>query len=281
MLPPVTVWEQTKLIDDHSITDESGDWKPLSIAGHGEIIGMILTVLIITIFALAYYFMVRKMSTDTVPKGYVLVIQMLVMSVRNFVVDLLGNRYEKVTPFFLLLLLYISVANVIGIIGIAPPTASLTVTFSLGLMMFFGMISIALIHQRQSYFWTFFFHAKLKKKKIPIFLNPIALVGEIAPLLSISIRLWGNMFAGIILTIMFYYCIENIFAVIPLPVLAAILSTVFGGILSTFLHFYFDVIVGTLQGVVFFMLAILYWNVRKSCVEDEKNNKISSFNVTD
>lgn len=253
-------------------------WQPYDLFPHGEILSIFFTVLIIAIFVIIYYCLVRKVSADIAPTGYVLAVQLYMLAIRNFVVDLLGKRFERLTPFFLMLVSYIGVSNIIGVIGMSPPTSSLTVTFSLGLMMFFGMISVAFHYQRLSYLKSFFFTAKIKHKKIPFLPNPLALFGEITPLFSISIRLWGNIFAGAMLITMFYFFIDNVFSYVPIAIIGAILSSIFGGIFSIFIHFYFDIVVGVIQSIVFFMLTVLYWSIRKSDMEEQKNNKIVSIN---
>jgi F-type H+-transporting ATPase subunit a len=60
----------------------------------------------------------------------------------------MGKRSEKLTPFFIFLLSYLLCCNLIGILGFDYPTGSLTVTLSLGLVMFIGTFVIGFRYQK-------------------------------------------------------------------------------------------------------------------------------------
>jgi F-type H+-transporting ATPase subunit a len=72
---------------------------------------------------------------------------------------------------------------------------------------------------------------------IPV-MFPINLVGELAKPTNISIRLFGNMFAGGVIMGLIYKAAP---ALIPAP-----------------LHLYFDVFSGIVQSFVFIMLTMVY-----------------------
>jgi F-type H+-transporting ATPase subunit a len=132
------------------------------------------------------------------PSGFVLLIQIYIEFIRSLVVDILGKRLEKLTPFFLFLMSYVLTCNLIGIAGFEYPTGSLTVTLSLGLIMFIGTFVIGFRFQKLSYLTRFCINYKSKKtgKHYPIFINPLNVIEVVTPLISISFRLWGNIFAG-------------------------------------------------------------------------------------
>ncbi|MGL5710733.1 MAG: F0F1 ATP synthase subunit A, partial [Cetobacterium sp.] len=70
------------------------------------------------------------------------------------------------------------------------------------------------------------------------FMLPINLVGELAKPTNISIRLFGNMFAGMVIMGLIYKAAPM---VIPAP-----------------LHLYFDIFSGVVQSFVFLMLSMVY-----------------------
>jgi F-type H+-transporting ATPase subunit a len=124
--------------------------------------------------------------------------------VRSLVVDILGKRLEKLTPYFVFLMSYLLLSNTIGILGLANPTGSLTVTLSFGLVMFIGTFVIGFRYQKLSYLTRFCACVKSKKtgKHYPVMINPLNIIEVITPLISISFRLWGNIFAGgVVLTL--------------------------------------------------------------------------------
>lgn len=70
------------------------------------------------------------------------------------------------------------------------------------------------------------------------FMLPINIVGELAKPTNISIRLFGNMFAGMVIMGLIYKAAPM---VIPAP-----------------LHLYFDIFSGVVQSFVFLMLSMVY-----------------------
>ena len=77
----------------------------------------------------------------------------------------------------------------------------------------------------------------------PVFIFfPINLIGEVATVVSLSLRLYGNIMAGTVM-ITLYYTMIPIFAKIGIP--AA-------------LHAYLDVFSGAIQAYVFTMLTMVF-----------------------
>jgi F-type H+-transporting ATPase subunit a len=156
-----------------------------------EIISIVIVALIIFLAFLVYYLKLKKVPINTAPSGYVLIIQIYIEFVRNLVIDIMGKRFEKITPFFIFLFSYLLCANLIGVLGFAYPTGSLTVTLSLGLVMFIGTFVIGFHYQKLSYLTRFCINYKSKKtgKHYPIMINPLNVIEVVTPLISISFRL--------------------------------------------------------------------------------------------
>jgi F-type H+-transporting ATPase subunit a len=133
----------------------------------------------------------KKVKVNEAPGGYVLVIQIYIEYIRSLVTDIMGKRFEKLTPFFVFLMSYLLCCNLIGILGFDYPTGSLTVTLSLGLVMFIGTFVIGFRFQKLSYLTRFCINYKNKKtgKHYPIMVNPLNLIEVVTPLISISFRL--------------------------------------------------------------------------------------------
>lgn len=217
-----------------------------------------LTVAIILIGIFIYYFKLKRLQPNQAPSGYVLIVEMLVLNFSKLTVELLGKRYEKITPYFLMLMLYISVSNFLGLLGLTPPTGSLTVTASLGLVTFIGTIYMGFRHQRLSYLKNYAIKVKIKGKEIPVMINPLSFISEVAPLLSISMRLWGNIFAGTMVMGLLYSFVQFIFSSVDPTVVGLLLGSVFGGIIAPVFHAYFDIMIGLIQAYVFVMLTYTY-----------------------
>lgn len=230
-----------------------------------------------------------NLKPDEAPSGYALIIFSMIESVRGMVRDILGPEFDKVTPYFLFLASYIFCSNMVGIFGIENPTGSVTVTFSLGVVTFIGMLVIGFRYQRISYLKQFTVNISIKskktgkKRKIPIMINPIEILGKITPLISISFRIWGNIFAGgMIMTLLYSVPMlgaQGTDALIngppdPFMLIAALYIPPLAA--------FFDILTGSIQTMVFLLLTMIYWTLEKGEPEEEKlPNEASSFITKD
>jgi F-type H+-transporting ATPase subunit a len=165
------------------------NYNPFSLQPQVLTISVVLVILATLI--LIYYIKLKNNKINVAPKGYVLMVQIYVEYIRNLVIDILGKRFEKITPYFIFLFTYLCLSNVTGVIGLENPTSSLTVTLTLGLVMFIGNFAIGFRYQKLSYLTRYTFNIKSKKtgKHYGVFINPLELVGLASPLISISFRL--------------------------------------------------------------------------------------------
>ena len=92
-----------------------------------------------------------------------IVIEMLVEFINNFFTDILGKEGKRYIPYLGTVLIYIVVANIIGVFGVTPPTKDLNVTAGLAIM------SIILIEFAG-------FHKKGTKKWLKSFAEPVPVV---------------------------------------------------------------------------------------------------------
>lgn len=232
-------------------------WKPLYPTA--EVVTVVLAFILTLAFALIYWVKARRILPGQAPTGYVLMVEMLVVSIEKMTIETLGERYRKLSAYFLTLLVYITLANFIGLVGLSAPTNSLTFTFAMGLVMYFGTIYFGFKHQRLSFIQKFMLNIKIKGKKIPVMINPIEIVSEVSPLLSISMRLWGNLFAGTLVMSLLYALFQYLFAKVNPALLGLSLGSIFGGLITPVFHGYFDVLIATLQAYVFVTLNVIYW----------------------
>lgn len=144
---------------------------------------------------------------------------------------ILGPEGRMYAPYLSAVLIYIGIANLIGIFGFKPPTKDMNVTAALALM------SIVLIEFAG-------IHKKGAKRWLKSFAEPIALIAPINVLelvikpLSLCMRLFGNVLGAFVIMKL----IEHILPV-GLPV-------VFSA--------YFDIFDGLIQAYVFVFLTGLF-----------------------
>ncbi|WP_052663479.1 F0F1 ATP synthase subunit A [[Mycoplasma] testudinis] len=281
MLPQAIVFQQTNealkaanptLAFLNTKPVDSIEWFPFEPTA--VIFTIPLAVILIAIFCIVYFVKARRLSPSQAPSGYVLMVEQYVLGMESLTLDLLGERNRKVTPYFLLLMTYLGFSNVFSLFGnMPPPTSSLTVTFTLGLMTFFGTIITGFKYQRLSYLKEFTFNVKIKGHKVPVMINPLNIIEEISPLLSISVRLWGNIFAGTLIMALFYALFQLIFASVnPVP-LGLALGSIFGGVVASAFHSYFDVGIALLQAYVFMLLTYSYWSNKMNAEEGQAHHK--------
>lgn len=255
------------LNDDKEIVSEVINFKPFAL--RPEILTLLVVFIILLSIFLTYHFKLKKQKVNNAPTGIVLLVQMYISYVRNLVVEILGYELECLTPYFLMLFSYILLCNVIGIMGWDNPTSSLTVTLSMGFVMFVGVFVIGFKYQKLSYLKKFCFCINVKGKKIPVMINPTEIISQVTPLISISFRLWGNIFAGGLISGLWYFLTGYICSFIPF--IGAF--NWLGGLTAPFLNMYFDLLCGVIQALVFTLLTMVYWTLAKG-EENPNQNEV-------
>jgi F-type H+-transporting ATPase subunit a len=172
---------------------------------------------------------VRKLKM--VPTGPQVYVEAVVGFLNNFFEDLLGEEGKKYFPYLGTVALYIGISNLLGIIGLTPPTKDLNVTAGLALM---SIILIELSGMR----------AKGIKGWLKSFAEPMPLLAPINILeilirpLSLCMRLFGNVLGAFVVMELLKMVIPII---VPIP-----------------FSFYFDIFDGLIQTYVFVFLTSLF-----------------------
>ena len=192
------------------------------------------TMIFINILLIVAAFYIRKKSSF-IPSKVQIVFELLFGFLDDLVKDTLGEKNRHFTPFFLTLFIFILVSNWIGLLpipGISEPTKNLNVPLGLAIMAL-GLVQILAVKKKGII-------EHLKGFCEPVFIMfPLNVVGELSKLISISFRLFGNIFGG------------------------AIIATVISGLtyyvlIPVGLNMFFTLFAGTIQAFVFTMLALTY-----------------------
>lgn len=152
--------------------------------------------------------------------------------------DALGKQMaKKYAPLICALFMFLLFSNWLGLVPhLEEPTKDLNTTLGLGLMGF--------VIAHWAGIKTKGFKAYIKEYFQPIFfMMPLNLIGEVAKIVSISFRLFGNIMGGSIIILVVSYLTYNI-------------------ILPPFLFAFFGLFVGTIQAFVFTMLTVVYISVQ-------------------
>lgn len=173
------------------------------------------------------------------PKGVVLVCEIGVRTVQDYMASIMPEKFAKnYYPYFAMMFVYLVCANLSGLLGFDSPTSNFSITLAITLVTF------TLIQ----------YNAFKKKGGFTYFKDlvwpPTNILGVVSPLISLSMRLFGNILSGTILMGLVYNFTGWIsFHIIPFNFLGPILAPV--------LHVYFDVFAGCIQTLVFVTLSCI------------------------
>lgn len=202
---------------------------------HDTIVNIWFVVLVLSIFAIIVNKKIKTANVDEAPSGLLNVVEILVESINNLVKTTMGSRNMRFASYIFSLMCFLAVSNLLGLIGLTPPTSDYSVTFSLALITFTITQVMAIKTQKG-------LGGYLKSFTEPIaLLTPLNVIGELANPISLSFRLFGNIMSGGIIMGLLYNAL-GYFAPLITPVL----------------HGYFDVFSGLLQTFIFGMLTMIF-----------------------
>lgn len=178
--------------------------------------------------------------------------------------DVIGHGYEKHVPLLATLFFFILISNFVGLIpGCKTPTGSLSITWALAAVAFVYFIYWGIKTQGLGGYLKSFAPSGLPTVMVPIvwFLE---LFSTVLRVLTLAVRLYGNMFAGhMVLGI--FALLTSLFigsAIDGAGVLAAAPSL--GWILFLMAMYALEVLVAFLQAYVFTILTAVYVSLATS-----------------
>ena len=171
-----------------------------------------------------------------VPQKLQNVFEMLISGLEEFMVGITGEEGRWLLPLTATLFIFIAVSNLVGLIpGFLPPTANLNTTLACALIVFVFTHVIGIKYHGVAYIKHFLGPVWWLMPVIFI----IEVIGHLARILSLSLRLFGNMMGHeLVLTILFL--LAGAFFV-PLPIMAM------------------GIFVALVQAFVFFLLSVMYF----------------------
>ncbi len=225
------------------------------------VVGIIFSILVVTTILLVvfgcYYAKVKKMDVKQYDSKLVIVVDSVVDTCKKIVIDNLGYKFIKYTPYIIFLLSYLFVSNMLALFGLKETTTSYTVPLTLGLITWITSIVLSIKYQKMSYLKSFLVGLKIKGKHFYFMVNPFAIIGKITPLISLTFRIWGNIIAGsIIYSVLFWACgaLSETNPAIPIFLIG-------GVIVMPFMLAYLTLFTGGVQAYVFVLLTATYWSL--------------------
>jgi F-type H+-transporting ATPase subunit a len=221
--------------------EELGKIHQLIIPVFGHNIAFNLEVIVMTwivFFVLIVFGFVTTRKRDVLPKPMQVLGELIISQLYELTEDALGREKSKTyAPLISALFMFLLLSNWIGIVPhLEEPTKDLNTPLSLGIMGFVlahfaGIKTKGFKEYSKEYFQPIFF------------MMPLNLIGELAKVVSISFRLFGNIMGGSIIILVVSHLTYSI-------------------VLPPLLNAFFGLFVGAIQAFVFTMLTLVYISVQ-------------------
>ena len=215
----------------------------------GELLSSLIVCLIIIVLSIVVAIISRHRDPLKRPKGFMSVVEYGVTFFDKFAVEMMGPAFKNMGGFVMALAIYLFTSFIFGLTGLPSPMTYMAIPLSLGLVSFVMIHVTAVRYQKWKYFKRYI-------DPFPVFL-PINLMSMWAPLLSLTLRLFGNAIAGFALMTILYSALEALNQMI-----FSFMGT-WGGAIGTpivtgIFHLYFDLFSGFIQTTVFISLTSIY-----------------------
>ncbi len=197
---------------------------------------VIMTWIVMGALLLFGFFATRNASL--LPNPFQILAELIVGAFWGLTKDALDEGMaRKYFPLICTLFLFLLIANWLGALPhLSEPTKDLNTPLGLGIMGFCiahyaGIRTKGIKEYSKEYFQPIFFMA------------PLNIIGEIAKVVSISFRLYGNIMGGAIIVLVVSHLVYSL-------------------LLPPFLIAFFSLFIGTIQAFVFTMLTLVYISVQ-------------------
>ncbi|MCL2575165.1 MAG: F0F1 ATP synthase subunit A [Defluviitaleaceae bacterium] len=189
------------------------------------------------LIALAIIVRIKMKKFKPVPESrFQNIIEALVEFFDNHVTSIMTKKYAHFGAWFFGIFLFLLLSNISGIFGMRPATADLAVTFPIAFItvILMQVMGIRYNMKKGEYIREFF---------RPVFIFfPLNVISDLSRSVSLSLRLFGNMFGGLVLMGLVYALFPRVLT-IGIP---------------GFLSLYFDLFVGALHAFIFITLSMYF-----------------------
>jgi len=221
------------------ILEKLGLPVPHTVTGHNLLEQLCTPYMTYTWLVMAFLIVVPKLTMgklEMVPGSGQNFWEVMIGGLMDFFTENLGEEGAKMLfPMMATFFLYIILANMIGLIpGFMSPTSNLNITLGMTLIVWVTHHVLGFKFHGIGYYK----HFMGPSKALAPFMFVLEIISNCARLISLSMRLFGNIFAKEVLLAVLFMLAGAFFA--PLPILCL------------------GVLVSVIQAVVFVLLAVLY-----------------------
>lgn len=227
----------------------------------------IIVTAILSIFFIFAGIKISKADPSKPSRGLVLVMEFIYTFLIGFAKGQVGETAVKYVPFIMTVGAYLALANLVGLLGLIPPTSNININVALAVTtLLYLMISGIRAKGIGKYLKDVYVGAASAAppviKQLIILIN---IIGEIGKIISLSLRLFGNIASGALLLALVSELVAFMLGLFPSNVgIFTAIGSLFGGALNVsvlpFLNAYFDIFAGLMQTMIFCILMMMWLN---------------------
>lgn len=201
---------------------------------------VVMAMLVVVLVAAVLIPTSRRLSVDS-PGKVQQILEQLITGLEELIEDVVGHGFGKrFLPFVMGLSVFIFVGNIFGLFYfVQPPTANLNTTFALSItaFLFYNFVGI-----RDNGLFKYLKHFAGPLPLLAPLMVPIEIISHLARILSLALRLFGNIFGEHTATGIFFIMFPF---VVPWPMMGL---GIFGAFLQAFI--FIMLTMAYLQGAV-------------------------------
>jgi len=203
-----------------------------------------LAALIITVV-----FLIAGKGVRLIPKGFINLIELIVVFVRDSIVYVnFGKKGKPLVPFFLTMFVYIFVVNLLGIFPLcSTATGNITITGALALISFVVIQGAGIKQNGLLHYFKNIVPPGLPWYILP-FMIPVEIIGMLAKPFALAVRLYANMTGGhtVLYVLIGMIITFKTWLIVPPPILMAVVIDIF------------EIFIAALQSYIFCFLTSLF-----------------------
>ncbi len=203
---------------------------------------IVLSWIIILGVVLLLLWLTSDMKTKNISKKQV-VAEWAVQAIYGLVDDTMGKHWRKLAPYIGALFTFSILGSLISMLGLRSVTADFNVPLT------WALITFVMIHGTNIRTHGFGGYLKGYAEPVPVML-PMNILSEVATPVSMSLRHFGNIVSGMVITSLLYFALSAITKKIGIALFTIGIPAV--------LSLYFDLFSGFMQAFIFIMLTMVY-----------------------
>lgn len=211
-------------------------------------------VIVSGVLILAFLYISKELKdlrNDETPNRLTAATISYVKWINDYTINSMGEYYgPKFSAYMGSVFIYLLISNISGLFGLPAPTANFSVTLVFAVITWLSIQGVKLKENGvKGYFQTLL-------EPFSFFLIP-NIFSEIAPLISLPLRIFGNIIAGSVIMSLAYTFTGWLSDFVPLIGNFNFI----GVVIAPILHLYFDVFAGFLQAFLFISLSLIFIGV--------------------